>query len=187
MSEGEEVKTLGFYSLRLFIVSLLGLLAGCPNPNGTATIRYEQLGACNGYKEGNNVVSAGPEAAYVIFRVNNLDNRSGKVDFPYDPAKLCSTAFNPSACVSTSLSLAQKIGALATTATTIPAGKDLPHNGFAVIVVPTGSSPDPQVEANKVNYLLSYASSSSEPGVLLDKQNAKTQYQGVQDCLTKVW
>lgn len=182
------MKTLSFYSLRLITLLSLVLLAGCPNSNGTATIRYEQLGACNGYKDGNTVVSAGPNAAFVLFKINNIDNRNGKINFSYDPTKLCISSSSPAACVSTTLSLAQKIGVLGTTATTVSAGTDLQHNGYAVVAVATGNSPDPQQEANTVNYFLTYATGTGDPGILLDKKNSsQTQYQGAQDCLSKAW
>jgi hypothetical protein len=165
----------------------LALLAACQNSNGTATIRFEQLGACNGYVDGVNAISAGPTAAFVLFRINTIDNKSGKVPFNYDPAKVCLSS-NGSSCVSTMLSLAQKIGALGTTSTTVAAGQMLQHNGFAVIAAPTASSADPQVEANQTNYFLTYKSGSSDPGILFDKKNSsQTQYQGLPNCLGKVW
>lgn len=163
-------------------------LTGCPNQNGTATIRYEQLGACNGYQEGNNAVSAGPAAAFVLFKIVSIDNRQGKVAFSYDPGKLFATSTDPRAYVSTNLSLAQKIGQLGTAPTTVPAGTDLTHNGYAVIAVPTANSPDPQIEANATNYFLSYEASPGDPGILLDKKNSsQMQYQGAQDCLSRSW
>ncbi|MGB7201395.1 MAG: hypothetical protein WBD16_03905 [Pyrinomonadaceae bacterium] len=182
------METVGFYARPFMILSFLTFLTACPNPNGSATIRFEQLGACNGYKDGVNVISAGPNAAFVLFKINNIDNRNGTVNFSYDPAKLCISSSSPAACVSSNLSLVLKIGKLGTTSTTVSAGTDLPQNGYAVIAVPTSASPDPQVEANKVNYFLTYATGSGDPGVLLDKKNSsQTQYQGAQDCLSKSW
>jgi hypothetical protein len=176
-------------ALRLVTLSAVVFLAGCPpSTNGTATIRYEQLGACNGYQEGNTVVSAGPNAAYVLFKINNIDNRNGKINFPYDPGKVFVNGSQPRAHVDSTLMLAQKIGKLGTTATMVPAGTDLPHNGYAVVVVQTATSPDPQLEANATNYFLAYEPGSNGLGVLLDKKNAgQTQYQGARDCLSKPW
>ena len=165
----------------------LTLLAACQNPNGIATIRFEQLGACNGYVDGFNTVSAGPSAAFVLFRINTIDNKNGTVPFNYDPGKVCLSS-SASSCVSTTLSLATKIGALGTTSTTVAAGQVLPHNGFAVIAAPTASSPDPQIEANKTNYFLTYNGSSAEPGIVLEKKNSgQTVYPGLPDCLGRVW
>lgn len=165
----------------------LVLLAACQNPNGIATIRYEQLGACNGYKDGFNTVSAGPSAAFVLFRINTLDNKDGKVPFNYDPGRVC-LGSSTSSCVSTTLSLATKIGALGTTATTVAPGQVLQHNGFAVIAAPTLNSADPQIEANQTNYFLTYNASGSEPGILFDKKNSsQTSYPGLQNCLGRVW
>ena len=170
------------------ILSSALVLAGCPNQNGTATIRYEQLGACNGYKEGNNVVSSGPTAAYVLFKIHWLDNTNGKVNFAYDPARLFVSSLNTKPSLTTTSQLTQKIGVLATVPTTVPAGKNLGHGGYAVFIVPTANSSDPQIEANKTNYMLAYDNPTSNPGVLMDKKNSsQTQYQGVQDCLTKSW
>lgn len=170
------------------ILSSTLMLAGCPNPNGTVTIRYEQLGACNGYKEGNNIVSAGPTAAYVLFKINSLDNTNGKVNFAYDPARLFVDSLNAKPSVSLTSALTQKIGVLATTAINVPAGQNLGHDGYAVVIVPTANSPDPQIEANQTNYKLAYDTPSGSPGVLFDKKDpSKTQYQGAQDCLSKSW
>jgi hypothetical protein len=144
-------------------LSIVALLVGCENPNGVATIHYEQLGACNGYQDGSTAVSSGPSAAYVLFKINSIDNRNEKVSFNCEPSKVCAPS-SPTACVSTTLSLAQKIG-LGTTTVVVPAGTNLQHNGFAVIVAPTANSPDPQVEANKVNYLLTYARAVRIPGL----------------------
>jgi hypothetical protein len=165
----------------------LALLAACQNPNGIATIRFEQLGACNGYMDGSSAISAGPTAAFVLFRINTIDNKSGKVPFNYDPGKVCLSS-NSSSCISTTLSLAQKIGALGTTSTTVAAGQVLQHNGFAVIAAPTANSPDPQIEANQTNYFLTYNTGASDPGILFDKKNSsQIQYQGLPNCLGKVW
>lgn len=175
--------------LRLAIPAALVFLAGCPSgSNGTVTIRYEQLGACNGYRDGNNVVSAGPSAAYVLFRISEIDNRNGKTGFQYDPAKVFVNGSQPRAHVDTSLMLAQKIGKLGTSPATVSAGQHLAHNGYAVAVVATAASPDPQLEANATNYFLAYEPGSNGPGVLLDKKNSgQTQYSGAQDCLSRAW
>jgi hypothetical protein len=165
----------------------LALLAACQNPNDVATIRFEQLGACNGYVDGFNAISAGPTAALVLFRINTIDNKNGKVPFNYDPAKVCLSS-STSSCVSTTLSLAQKIGVLGTTNTTVAAGQVLQHNGFAVIAAPTANSPDPQIEANQTNYFLTYKTGGSDPGILFDKKNAsQTQYPGLPNCLGRTW
>ncbi len=178
-------KKLRVYATHLIALPLVAIISGCPDSNGTATIRYEQLGACNGYVDGTTAVSAGPDAAYVLFKIIDIDNKNGKVNFPYDPTKL----FVPSnSHVSTTLSLASKIGVLGTTSTNVSAGTDLPHNGYAVVVVPTTHSSDPQIEANATNYFLSYQTGSGDPGVLLDKKNSsQTTYNGAQNCLSKSW
>jgi hypothetical protein len=179
-----------FTFLRLLTLSsVVALLAGCPpGPNGTATVQFEQLGACNGYRDGNNVISAGPNAAYVLFKITTIDNKNGKVDFAYDPAKIYLSSSSPRSYASGNLGLMQKIGRLGTTATNVPVGTTLAHNGYAVIVVQTATSPDPQLEANASNYVLSYESSTGGPGVLMSKKNStQTQYQGAQDCLSKAW
>lgn len=174
-------------TMRAVTAMALALLAACQNPNGLATIRFEQLGACNGYVDGFSTISAGPTAAFVLFRINTIDNKNGKVPFNYDPTKLCLSS-SASSCVSTTLSLAQKIGPLGTTNTTVAAGQVLQHNGFAVIAAPTADIPDPQVEANQTNYFLTYKTGGSDPGILFDKKNSsQTQYQGMPNCLGKAW
>ena len=64
------------------------LCAGCGNTNGTATINYTQVGACNGWKDGGILHSAGPNQAYVVFKVQSIDNTQGKVNFSFDPSKM---------------------------------------------------------------------------------------------------
>lgn len=161
-------------------------LAACQNPNGVAKVQYEQVGACNGYVDGNTVVSAGAAGAFVLFRILTLDNRNGNLTLNYNPERVCLTS--SSQCVSTSLHLAQKIGVLGTSTVTVPPGKLIQHNGFAVIRVPTSISPHPSAEASQVNYVLHYNGSSSEPGVHLDKKNHnQTPYVSISDCLGRAW
>ncbi len=170
------------------LLTAMVLLAGCTPSNGTVTINYEQLGACNGYVDGNSTVSAGPDGAFVLFKINMIDNTEGKTDFAFDPEKLYINGSSPQEFISTALSLTQKIGRLGTAAATVPAGTALPQDGYAVVRVSTARSIDPQQEANQVNYLLSYETGSGSPGVLLNKRNAnQTQYSGAQDCVSKTW
>src|SRR3954469_11621580 len=98
-------------------ISLLSLVLGfgvvLSNCNGTpsqniVTINYEPVGACNGFNNGSGVTSAGPKAAYVIFRISSINNKeSAAQDFNFDPNRLFVSGTSPQVFASTSLNLAQ--------------------------------------------------------------------------------
>lgn len=167
------------------IICYMAVLSGCVN--GSATIRYEQLGACNGYKDEYGVHTAGAGFVYEIFKVRDINNLDGKIDFNYDPALLF---VEPNLHASANLQLIHKIGVLASAPAVVPAGKLLGHNGFVVVVVPAPdkNSIDPQREANKKEFLLSYENNVKGFTVVMDKINiGQTQYSGASNCLEKRW
>lgn len=179
------MKTFPFYYRIVAVICFAAVLAGCVN--GTATIRYEQLGACNGYRDEYGVHSAGTGFVYVLFKVRDLNNLDGKIDFNYDPEMLL---VEPNSHVSSNLQLTNKIGVLASAPTVVPAGQYIVHNGYVVVVVPAPdpNSTDPQREANNREFKLLYANHVSGFGVLMDKTNTgQTQYVGASNCLEKAW
>lgn len=66
-------------------VLLAALLAGC---SPLATIKSHQVGACNDHQTGNTVVAVGKNAAYVVFKIESIDNTQTGVDFHFDPERL---------------------------------------------------------------------------------------------------
>jgi hypothetical protein len=162
-------------------VSVTSLIACGPNK---ATINYAQIGACNGYMNTtNNLVSAGANAAFVVFRVDSLDNTGSSIAFNFDPSLMWVNGTSPHAHMNPNLTLASTIGVLMAPASSVPAKQLTQVHGFAVATVST-SSGDPATQANHVNYLLAYDTSSSDPNVFLAKENSsQTSYNGNDNCL----
>jgi hypothetical protein len=155
---------------------------GC-GPNN-ATINFTQIGACNGYKDtSSTIVSAGPNAAFVVFRVDSLDNTGSSVAFNFDPSRMWVNGTSPHAHMDSGLTLAKTIGVFQAPATSVPAKQLTLIHGFAVAVVGTTGG-DPATQANQVNYFLSYDTTSSDPSVLPVKKNSsQTSYPGNDNCL----
>jgi hypothetical protein len=169
----------------LFAIVLLATVTtaiGC-GPNN-ATINFAQIGACNGYKDtSSTLVSAGSNAAYVVFRVDSLDNTGSSVAFAFDPSRMWVSGTSPHAHIDPGLTLSSTIGVFQAPATSVPAKQLTQVHGFAVAVVST-SGGDPATQANQINYFLSYDTTSSDPGVLAVKKNAsQTSYPGNDNCL----
>ena len=173
----------------LIAVSILAVLfgtSGCSGcntatPNGTATIDFKQVGACNGWNDGAMLHSAGPNAAYVVFKVHTIDNNAGKVNFAFDPAKMAvNTGSKPH--MDSSLSLATFVGVLQLIPTTVLQGKVVGLDGFAVTTVSTANA-NGAVEANQTSYSLIYDTGASDPGILFAKENpGQTNWPVTADC-----
>ena len=159
------------------------LCAGCTPTNGSATINFTQVGACNGWNDGQTLHSAGPNAAYVVFKVHSIDNTQGKVDFNFDPSKMAvNTGSQPH--IDSSISLMTFMNKLALAPTTIPQGKLVGLDGFAVAIVQT-SNPDGSKEANNTSYNLAYTGNSADPGITFVKLNgSQTSWPNTEDCTT---
>lgn len=157
-------------------------LVACGNPNGTAVVNFTQVGACNGWNDGTTLHSAGPNAAYVVFKVHNIDNSQGKVDFAFDPSKMyVNTTSHPH--MDSSLSLAHFIGVFQLIPTSIPKGQVVGLDGFSVTIVQTANS-NGSVEANQTSYFLGYDTSSTDPGIILTKLNSsQTSWPNTENCL----
>jgi hypothetical protein len=160
------------------------MLAGCAPGGGIgplATIKYHQVGACNGYQRGSGIVSVGPNAAYVVFKIEAIDNTKPNIDFHFDPARLF---INQSTrhFVDPGLTFAQDLGVFGTVPVTVPHGSVIGLNGFSIVVVSTSSS-NGSVEANQTAFSLSYDTQSTDPGVLFDKTNvAQTTWPQTDNC-----
>lgn len=168
----------------VFVTLIITLLPGCPpggGPGPLATIKYHQVGACNGYQQGSNAVSVGPNAAYVVFKIEAVDNTQPAIDFHFTPSRLF---VNQSTrhFVDTSLMFAQDLGVLGTAPVTVPHGTKMPLNGFSIVVVST-SSANGSAEAKQTAYSLLYDTQSSDPGILMDKTNAtQTTWPQTDNC-----
>lgn len=179
------------FTQSLIAVSILAVLfgtSGCSGcntatPNGTATIDFKQVGACNGWIDAGVTHSAGPNAAYVVFKVHTIDNNAGKVNFAFDPAKMAvNSGSKPH--MDSSLSLATFVGVLQLIPTTVLQGKLVGLDGFAVAVVSTANA-NGAVEANQTSYNLLYDTGSADPGILFAKENpGQTSWPLTTDCKT---
>ncbi len=160
---------------------------GC-NSNGTATITYHQVGSCNGWNDGTSLWSAGPNAAYVVFKVHSIDNTQGKVDFNFDPSKMgVYNGGSPTPHMDPGLSLAKYMGVFALVPTTIPKGSQVGLDGFSVAVVQT-SNPNGAIEANQTAYSLIYDPSTTNPGVIYSPDQTWVPLaKPTEDCTTIVY
>jgi hypothetical protein len=162
-----------FLPFSVFVTLIITLLTGCAPGGGVgplATIKYHQVGACNGYVQGNNAVAAGPNSAYVVFKIEAIDNSQPSIDFHFDPERLY---INQSTrrFVSTSLTFARDLGVIGIVPVTVPHGNNRGINGFAVVIVST-STANGSAEAHQTSYSLLYDTQSSDPGIFMDKTNA---------------
>jgi hypothetical protein len=155
----------------------LGCGPGSVNPDQTV-INYRQVGACNGWLEGNVVHSAGPNAAYVIFKVSSINNEKSSKDFSFDPERL----YVPSSGARVDTDLSLPLGPFELISTTISHNKLVGLNGYAGAIVQTGTTSG-AVEANQTSYFLSYEPASGDPAILLAKENAQqTTWALTEDC-----
>ena len=165
------------------LVLAVGLVAAdCEPARDTVTIRYDQIGACNGFSGSQGTTSAGPNAAYVVFKVSTIENTdSGARTFDFDPNKLFVNSTSPRAYTSTQLNLAQLNPFYATSRTVAP-GATESLNGAVIAIVPT-SAANGQSEANATSYNLLYDGGSGTQGVTLIKGNPdQTSWPQIEDC-----
>lgn len=156
----------------------------------SASLVFDQVGACNGYQRtfgpGGagpiNVVSVGPNQAYVVFRIVEIRNTNSSKNFNFDPARLFVAGSNPKAFVRTNLTFAQDLGVFTAVPTFIPAGKTVGINGLAVAVVPTGAV-NGASEANTIAYQLLYDPAPGDPALFPAKRNVgQTSWPQTDDC-----
>jgi len=159
------------------MVACLGL-AACASPS---IINYRQVGACNGYVAGNRVVSAGPNAAFVVFKIENIDASKADANFDFDPARMYAS-LSTQRFIEPGLQLTGDLGLPAATSKNVPKGANVAVNGYGVIVVPTATV-DGATEANQTNYMLNYQSLAGGSGALPTKLNAsQTAWPVTPDC-----
>jgi hypothetical protein len=164
----------------VFVTLIITLLPGCPpggGPGPLATIKYHQVGACNGY----DAVSAGINFAYVVFKIEAVDNTQPSIDFHFDPSRFFINQ-SPRRFVDTNLMFAHDLGVFGTVPVTVPHGNNMGLDGFSIVAVST-SSANGSSEAHQTAYFLLYDTQSSDPGILMDKTNAtQTTWPQTDDC-----
>jgi hypothetical protein len=154
--------------LPLIALPLLALMA-CGGPD--ATIHYHQVGACNGGQgqsgDPSTFYNAGPNQAYVIFDIAELDNTQVTSAWTLDPTKFhvnstVSDSFDPTLMI-----YQWKLGPFALVDTTIPAGADFKFAfAYGALVVQTSAS-DGASEADTTKYDLLYTPTG--PGVIMSQ------------------
>lgn len=172
-----------FIPILVFITLIIELQIGCsgPDPKPIATIKYHQVGGCNGYLQGNDAVSVGPHAAYVVFNIESIDNTQPSSDFNFDPSRLFINEGSRE-FVDPRLRFARDLSVFGTVPVTVPHGQIRTLNGFSIVVVST-TSENGSIEANRTNYFLLYNTQSTDPGILLNKTNSsQTSWPQTDDC-----
>ena len=141
------------------------MLIGCDNPS-PALVKYEQRGACNGFTSDGVATTAGPNRAYVVFRISTVSNTGSKpVDFNFDPARLYVDQSNPTAYVDPNLRLST-VNPFIPQGRLVKAGTTESFNGAVVAIVSTQDG-DGAKEAAQTKYKLLY-SALGKPGALTE-------------------
>ena|SRR5271157_264202 len=165
-------------------MKLLRLLATCCALSGCggtdAIVTYHQVGACNGGQgqsgDPSTFYNAGPNQAYVIFAIENINNTQVTSSWTLDPTKFfvnttTKDSFDPSLMI-----YHWVLGPFALVDTTIPAGVNygFSTNGYGALVVQTSAS-DGASEADTTKFNLLYTPTG--PGVILTQNPpASTAY-----------
>jgi hypothetical protein len=143
---------------------------GC-SPQQTVVLHYEQVGACSQFDQ---LHGAGPNLAFVFFRLTGVDNTKTNVDYTLKPERLWIN-LDPMIAqfdLVTTANLQSIIGKPPVKLTyVVPKGTNLSLNNYVVFVVET-TDPDGAKEANQTNYFLLYKTQSGDPGLIPAKNNS---------------
>jgi hypothetical protein len=167
--------------MKLFVPLLALYLCSCGNPD--ATITWHKVGACNGgvsqSGDPSENYNAGPNQAYVIFTIDNVDNRGVNQAWTLDATKfhVGSAFFDPGLMIYNA-----KLGPFALSTFPIPPSVKIAFSAFGALVVSTAAM-DGASEADTANYSLLYMPSPGDPGVIMKQgPDASTAY--TPDCAT---
>lgn len=69
----------------ILLVAAVSVLSGCGD---TVTLYYRQIGVCNSYRGTGPNHNAGPNFAYVIAKIEKIDNTRSSIDFHFDAGRL---------------------------------------------------------------------------------------------------
>jgi hypothetical protein len=149
------------------------------------TITYHQVGACNGYLTNNGgAVSVGPNAAYVIFAIDTVDNSQNPRSWAFDPSRLFVSQGGRQEPFDSSLALYNDVlGPFQVRPTSVPGGTDDAFGlSFGALVVQTAIA-DGAVEADQTDYFLLYNRRPTDPPIALVKSNAtQTSFPLTENC-----
>lgn len=183
-----------YISSRSLIAASCVALSGCGfGSPGTATISYEQVGACNGY----GATSGRPNQAYVLFKISSVDNSQGNVDFLFLPTRIFvdqSTEKQKAEWVggwkrqfvSDETKFVRDLGGEQAKVKTFPRQSTTQLASFIVIPVNTVNA-NGAAEANKTSYKLSYDAEpvpgQTDPALVFNKTNAsQTSWPETESC-----
>jgi hypothetical protein len=188
------------YAAPLALVSMAGL-SGCSlGPPATATIAYSQVGACSGYTSGSGATLPRPNTAYIVFKIQSIDNTRSHVDLEFVPVRLYVDQSKEKAIFEETLTFDRRyvsgdnrftrgLGLTGPTQKVIPAGSKIDINAFAVVEVTTATANGAE-EAHHTAYSLSYDPDMGEveffaapPKILLTESNAAERaWPQTEDC-----
>jgi hypothetical protein len=159
---------------------LAGSVLGCTQ-HDIVTIKYEQIGACNGIDNGQTVTSAGPNAAYVIFRIHSVDNTDTNPRFfQFEPDRLFLNG-RGSAHANSKLNLTA-LNPFYAVPVPVNAGQSVAING-AVVAIADTSDPDGAREASRTKYDLLYQGAAGGQGMNLVKGDpTRAEWPYIPDC-----
>lgn len=170
-------------TLALLLMPLVAA-ADCEGPIVAATINYEQLGACNGFKRQDGTTQAAkPGHAYVVYRISTITNTSaGAGDFNFDPVRLFVNS-DPRAYGVGYYTLGWR-RPRSVDPRTVRAGTVETFNGTVTMEVPVGGpGTDGAAAAQNTNYFLSHETPAGTQGVLMAKTNhSQTSWNYTNDC-----
>jgi hypothetical protein len=184
----------------LALLSMAGL-SGCGlGPPATATIAYSQVGACNGYASGRGATLPRPNTAYIVFKIQSIDNTRSQVDLEFVPVRLYVDQSTEKAIFEETLTFDRRyvsgddrftrgLGSTRPIQQLIPAGSKVDINAFAVVEVNTATVSGAE-EAHHTAYSLSYDPDMGEveffaapPKILLTETNAAERaWPQTEDC-----
>jgi hypothetical protein len=175
------------------LAALFVALSGCDRgPAATAAISYRQIGACNGFSTGGGAATR-PNEAYVVFKIEGVDNTKMGSDWPFIPSRLYVDQSSEKQktewigswdrhFASSNPRFAQGLGVTEVTPASVPHGANMPTKGIVMVAVRTAKTNGAD-EANQTSYTLSYDAQPSDPGVVTSKTNAaQTTWPQTEDC-----
>ncbi|WP_156964536.1 hypothetical protein [Methylocapsa aurea] len=183
-------------SLPLLAAATFALSACDAGRGGTATISYRQVGACNGYDAAGGRVATRQNEAFIVFKIEAVDNSQAGIDFTFVPARLYvdqSTEQQKAEWIGNRIHrtlsndprFSQSLGVVSIAPVTVPQGQKIEPKGYAVVAVAT-AKPNGAEEASQTSYELLYDSQSvgaKDPAIVFNKTNAsQTTWPQTDDC-----
>ncbi|WP_196279158.1 hypothetical protein [Catellatospora vulcania] len=170
-------------TLALLMMPLVAA-ADCEGPVVAATINYEQLGACNGFRRPDGAMQPAQSGhAYVVFRISTITNTTaGASDFQFDPVRLFVNS-DPRAYGVGYYALGWR-RPRAVEPRTVRAGTVETFNGTVTMEVPEGGpKTDAAAAAQNKSYFVSYETPAGTQGTFMAKANSsQTSWHYTNDC-----